>query len=79
MMMPLYEYECEQDGSVIEVLRSMADADKPLDDPDGKGRHFKRRQSTFATGAAVTASSGRSVPLGGCCPCGKAAGSCGAA
>jgi putative FmdB family regulatory protein len=74
--MPLYEYECEQDGTVVEVLRPMADADKPLDDPEGKGRTFRRRHSTFAAGSSAAASGGRSVPVGGCCPCGKSAGSC---
>jgi putative FmdB family regulatory protein len=75
--MPLYEYVCEQDGSVIEVLRSMSEADKPLEDPEGKGRIFRRRQSTFATGGTDGASgSSGGVSLGACCPCGKTAGSC---
>jgi putative FmdB family regulatory protein len=76
--MPIYEYECETDGSVIELLRPMADADKPVEDPQGKGRRFKRRLSTFAPGGAAAAV-GRSVSLsgGGCCPCGKPHGSCG--
>ena len=72
--MPIYEYVCEQDGTVVELLRPMADADKPVDDPDGRGRIFKRKQSTFATGGE------RSVSLvgkpDGCCPCGKTSGGC---
>lgn len=71
--MPLYEYLCEQDGSVLELIRPMADADKPVPDPEGKGRIFKRKQSTFSAGGSA---SGQSLPVGGCCPCGKSAGSC---
>jgi putative FmdB family regulatory protein len=70
--MPLYEYICEEDGTVVEVLRPAADADKPLADPEGRGRTFRRRFSTFATGT-----SGREVPVGGFCPCGKPGGGCG--
>jgi putative FmdB family regulatory protein len=76
--MPIYEYICEQDGTVIELLRAMADADKPVEDPDARGRIFKRKHSTFATGGAA---SNGGVDLmsrqGGCCPCGKRAGGCG--
>jgi putative FmdB family regulatory protein len=78
--MPLYEYRCEETGEVIELLRPMADADKPVKDPQGKGRKFVRAHSTFATGAAAGAAgagAGKSVSLGGCCPCGKSAGACG--
>jgi hypothetical protein len=76
--MPLYEYECESDGTVIELLRSARDADRPVPDPDGKGRVFRRRLSTFAHGAPSPASGGasRPLPLGGACPCGKPHGSC---
>jgi putative FmdB family regulatory protein len=77
--MPIYEYRCEQDGSVIELLRPMADADKPVEDPDGQGRVFRRQHSTFAPGGSA-ADQGRSVSLagrGGGCPCGKPHGSCG--
>ncbi len=74
--MPLYEYVCETTGDVIELLRPMAQADDPVTDPDGKGRAFVRRQSTFQ--AKGGAPSGRAdVPLGGCCPCGKPGGGCG--
>lgn len=51
--MPIYEYVCEEPGKesvVIELLRSVADADKPVSDPEGKGRVFKRRLSVFASG-----------------------------
>lgn len=75
--MPLYEYVSQSDGAVIELLRPIAQADDPVTDPDGKGRIFMRRHSTFSTGA--TAGVSASAPSGGCCPCGKRAGSCGSA
>ncbi len=77
--MPIYEYVCEKDGSVVELLRPMADADKPVEDPLGKGRLFKRKHSTFATGGVGAAGSGGKPTSGGCCPCGKSHGGCGSA
>ncbi|MCE7972800.1 MAG: zinc ribbon domain-containing protein [Leptolyngbya sp. PLA1] len=77
--MPIYEYECHEPGKppvVIEVLRSAADADKPVADPEGKGRVFKRRLSVFATGGAGAPASGGHVHSGSC-GCGKPRGSCG--
>ncbi len=74
--MPVYEYECPTDGTVIELIRPMNQADAPVQDPEGKGRTFRRRQSTFSTGKAGPAST--SLPFaGGCCPCGKNKGACG--
>ena len=75
--MPLYEYISESDGAVIELLRPMAEADKPVEDPEGKGRVFKRKHSTFAASGAA----GASLPIGGHrhgggCACGKPRGSC---
>lgn len=75
--MPIYEYVCEQDGSVLELLRPMADADKPVEDPEGRGRTFKRKHSTFATGGSSEGSSLLSRNTGACCPCGKTRGGCG--
>lgn len=81
--MPLYEYICEKDGTKLELLRSMSQADEPVEDPAGKGRIFKRVHSTFAAqGTPGAGSGGRSLPLGGgggggCCPCGKSHGGCG--
>lgn len=72
--MPLYEYVSKEDGSVIELLRSAKDADAPVADPQGKGRTFVRKLSTFASASAT----GTGTPSGGgCCPCGKNRGSCG--
>lgn len=77
--MPLYEYVCESDGEKIELLRPMSQADAPIEDPKGQGRVFKRILSTFApqgAGSPGGSSGGKSVSLGGCCPCGKSAGAC---
>ena len=76
--MPLYEYVCEKDGTVLELMRPMDQADAPVEDPEGKGRRFVRQFSTFAAGWTCAGAS-RSVPAGGgCCPCGKNQGGCGA-
>jgi len=75
--MPIYEYICEDDGTVIELIRPMADADKPAPDPENKGRTFTRKISVFsAAGAASSGPSGGSSSGGGCCPCGKGRGAC---
>ncbi len=76
--MPIYEYVCEKDGTVLELMRPMSQADEPVEDPEGKGRTFVRKLSTFATAGG---GGGTSLPQGGgCCPCGKnrsSGGSCG--
>ena len=43
--MPLYEYKSE-DGEIITLLRTMATSDDPVEDPQGKGRVFKKIMST---------------------------------
>jgi hypothetical protein len=78
--MPLYEYICERDGAVLELMRPMAQADAPVEDPEGKGRVFIRKISTFSPGGApggAAPNGSRSLPTGGCCPCGKNQGGCG--
>ena len=77
--MPLYEYVCEETGEVIELIRPMAHADRPVDDPQRKGRTFKRKLSTFQ----AKADSGKRVPLptpgntpAGGCGCGNPTGPC---
>lgn len=78
--MPLYEYTAKEDGETIELLRPMRDADAPVADPAGKGRTFIRKTSTFAPGGGEKSTGARwSASGGGCCPCGKNAGSCGSA
>ena len=74
--MPIYESVCEKDGSVIELLRPMSQADEPVEDPLNKGRVYKRKHSTFATGGAE-GTPVRGGSSGGCCPCGKPHGGCG--
>ncbi len=75
--MPIYEYVA-QDGSRVEALRSMADADKPLADPEQKGRTFTRVVSTFAAqGTAAGTTTTGHVHRGPMCGCGKRPGSCG--
>ncbi len=75
--MPLYEYVCEADGSLIELLRPARDADEPVADPERKGRAFRRRVSTFAPGGAGSAGeTAQSLPQS-MCPCGKRRGGCG--
>jgi putative FmdB family regulatory protein len=72
--MPIYEYSCEQDGTVIELIRPMSQADAPVEDPEGKGRTFTRKHSTFSSSAPGD----RSLPTSvGCCPCGRNQGGCG--
>ncbi|MEA5557606.1 hypothetical protein [Nodularia spumigena] len=72
--MPLYEYVSTEDGTVVELLRPIQQADAPVTDPEGKGRTFVRRHSTFAAGPGSGAAAAQSA---GCCPCGKNQGSCG--
>lgn len=78
--MPMYEYEAA-DGTRVEVLRPIADADKPLPDPDGKGRTFKRVMSVFSSGGGGNSTSGKSTGghvHSGSCGCGRfPGGSCG--
>lgn len=78
--MPIYEYESVEDGEVIELLRSMKDADMPVDDPAGRNRTFRRRLSVFGVSGTATVdsapSAGGHVHSAGC-GCGKPMGSCG--
>jgi putative FmdB family regulatory protein len=67
--MPLYEYRCEEDGTTITLLRPMADADKPVEDPEGRGRTFRRAQSTFSVSAGGPSHNPAPVP-GSCPSCG---------
>lgn len=70
--MPLYEYVCEEDGEVVELIRPMAQADAPVEDPAGRGRTFQRKLSTFA---AAKPEASFSLPTGGCA-CGNPHGPC---
>lgn len=70
--MPLYEYVCEQDGTVLELIRPFSQADAPVEDPERRGRRFVRRLSTFAPMSGAD----RSLSKAGGCPCGNANGPC---
>ena len=69
--MPLYEYECPETGEVVTLLRPMAEADLPVDDPQGRGRAFVRRQSVFGVSSSET------PQPPGSCHCGRVPGTCG--
>ena len=56
--MPIYEYVCEEDGQVLELMRPMDRADDAVEDPSGKGRVFKRRFSTFSAGPGASRDGG---------------------
>lgn len=73
--MPQYEYVCVEDGEMITLLRPMAMADAPVEDPAGRGRRFVRRHSTFAVGGSKPSGS---LPMmnGGGCACGDPFGPC---
>jgi len=73
--MPQYEYACEDDGEVIVLLRPMREADAPVEDPTGNGRHFTRKHSVF--GVAGSSVGQTHVHTGSCCPCGKSQSQCG--
>ncbi len=78
--MPIYEYVAVEDGTVIELLRPMKDADLKVEDPEKQGRTFLRRLSTFGLGASGTESAPATpsthIHSGGC-GCGKPNGGCG--
>jgi len=67
--MPLYEYRCVEDGSLITQLRSMSEADDPLADPEGRDRTFERVQSVFSVDAPPQQSPGGGGCCGGGCGC----------
>ena len=70
--MPLYEYRCEEDGSLVTLLRSMAEADEPVEDPEGLDRTFLRVHSTFQVDAPTASPGFNAAPSGGCGCCGGA-------
>lgn len=76
--MPLYEYKSLEDGETIELLRPMADADKHVDDPKGKGRKFVRTLSTFQMSGSPRAAGSpqRGHVHSGGCGCGNPHGPC---
>ncbi|MCH2161761.1 MAG: hypothetical protein MK085_07795 [Phycisphaerales bacterium] len=76
--MPLYEYECRDTGEVLTLLRTMDQADDPIEDPEGRGRHFTRKHSLFGVNAGgSTEPAAPPPPMGGGCGCGRPGGGCG--
>ena len=69
--MPLYEYECEESGEVLTLLRNMDQADDPVDDPEGRGRTFTRRHSIFGVNAGAQAEAPGPPMMGRACGCGR--------
>jgi putative FmdB family regulatory protein len=70
--MPLYEYICQDCGTRFDTLRSMKDADKPIECTHCLGEHTTRQLSVFfaqSSGKAVAGTQG-----GGCNGC--SGGSC---
>ena len=68
--MPLYEYRCEEDGELITLLRPMAEADEPVEDPEGQNRSFHRVHSVFIVEKPVPPRAMQPAtppPGGGCC------------
>jgi hypothetical protein len=63
--MPLYEYRCVEDGSLVTLLRPMRQADDPVTDPEGRDRTWERVQSIFSVDAPPSPAT--SKPSGGCC------------
>ena len=75
--MPQYEYECVEDGEVLTLLRPMAQADAPVEDPEGRGRTFSRRHSVFGVGRSESTQASSPAATEGFCPCGMRPGGCG--
>lgn len=66
--MPIYEYVCLDCGERMELIRSMKEADSPLQCKKCEGQHTSRMLSLF------NASSGGRVVAGGGGGCGSCAG-----
>ena len=72
--MPIYEYTCLDCQSEIELIRSIKDADAPLNCTQCQGEHTRRKISLFnaSSGGRTIAggSSCSSCPGGSCSSCG---------
>jgi hypothetical protein len=69
--MPQYEYMSDDNGEIITLLRPMARADDPVEDPAGRGRTFTRRLSAIQVAPPTSL-----VSPPGHCPCGDPRGPC---
>jgi putative FmdB family regulatory protein len=65
--MPIYEYQCKECGSQFEVIRSMKEADSPIDCHECHSQKVNRMISLFVakSGERTVAGGG-----GGCAGCG---------
>ena len=65
--MPIYEYQCKECGSQFEVIRSMKEADSPIDCHECHCQKVNRMISLFVakSGERTVAGGG-----GGCAGCG---------
>jgi putative FmdB family regulatory protein len=71
--MPLYEYECKACGHHFDTLRSMKDADAPVNCRKCESSETHRTLSVF-----FASSSGRPIAGSSSCGCGNCSGgSCG--
>ena len=68
--MPLYEYECQKCGKLIEILRNRSESDKDVKCPECGSSEMRRKFSTFGVvmGSGKTSSieSAASCPTGTC-------------
>jgi len=73
--MPLYEYKCKDCGYQFDVLRSMKDADKPIQCRSCHSEHTSRALSVFfasSEGRSIAADSGcAGCSSGHCSGCGN--------
>ena len=73
--MPLYEYECESCGRVVELLIRGKQDERDAACPKCRGKKLRRLPSVFAAHAAAPKST--PLPRGGCGRCGDPNGPCG--
>lgn len=74
--MPIYDYTCKTCDKPFEHLaRRMDEAPPPC--PECGSKKTEKGLSSFAVGAgAATSGKSTSLPMGGCCPCGKNQSAC---
>ncbi len=63
--MPQYEYRCRKCGADFELIRRIADLDKPVACIKCKSKRTYRRLSMFAVGRSSTAPAADALDLGG--------------
>ena len=64
--MPVYEYECIEDGTVVELIRPMSKADEPVEDADAAAAAEAAAVAAAATAepaAAATAAAPEAAPV----------------